>query len=174
MKNVKNSNVPGQTFGRRSKGQGMVEFAMAVPVLLMLIFGIMEFGRLLFVYSSVTAAAREAARYGAAAGTNASGTIYYKDCDGIRGEAVGIGMFAGITNTEASVSIEYDRGPDLTRDTITESCPVGGTGPDLLRGDRVIVTVTAVFEPAQGLIPLPEIPITSVVRRTIVTDVPVW
>ncbi|MEJ2352363.1 MAG: pilus assembly protein [Anaerolineales bacterium] len=55
--------------GARSKaGQGMVEFALTLPVLMLLMLGIIEFGRLLFTYSAVTTAGREAARYGPAAG----------------------------------------------------------------------------------------------------------
>ncbi|MEN4041110.1 MAG: pilus assembly protein, partial [Anaerolineaceae bacterium] len=47
------------------RGQGMVEFALAIPVLLLILFGIIEMGRLMFYYSSVATASREAARYGA-------------------------------------------------------------------------------------------------------------
>ena len=51
----------------RQNAQGMVEFALILPILLLVILGIIEFGRLLFFYSSVTSASREAARYGSAA-----------------------------------------------------------------------------------------------------------
>ena len=52
---------------RRSKrqegAQGMVEFALILPLLLLVVFGIIELGRLLVIYSSVGTASREAARY---------------------------------------------------------------------------------------------------------------
>ena len=48
-------------FFRRFKGQGMVEFALVLPLLLILIFGIIEAGRLLFLYSAVMSSSREAA-----------------------------------------------------------------------------------------------------------------
>jgi Flp pilus assembly protein TadG len=49
-------------------GQGMVEFALTLPMLMLLMLGIIEFGRLLFTYSAVTTPAREAARCGSSAG----------------------------------------------------------------------------------------------------------
>ena len=42
----------------------MVEFALALPVLLLLIFGLIEFGMLFSVYVGLTNSAREAARAG--------------------------------------------------------------------------------------------------------------
>ena len=53
---------------KKEDAQGMVEFALILPVLLMMLLGIMEGGRLLFFYSSVTTASREGARYGSAVG----------------------------------------------------------------------------------------------------------
>ena len=44
-------------------GQALVEFAMAALVILMLIFGVVEFGRIVLVYNSIADAARIGARY---------------------------------------------------------------------------------------------------------------
>ena len=155
----------------KQKGQGMVEFALTFPILLMLILGIMEFGRLMFTYTSVITAAREAARYGAAAGTiEGGGAFYYQDCNGIRDKAVAIGSIAAIDRV-TGIDIQYDNGPGL--DNIAATCLPDGTGPNLDLGDRIEVTVTAQFQPAQGLIPIPPLTIRSTVRRTIVTNVEV-
>ena len=62
-----NKIVPGKT-----RAQAMVEFAIALPVLLLLLFGILETGRFLFIYSSIVTASRQAARYGAATGEGMS------------------------------------------------------------------------------------------------------
>ncbi len=48
---------------KRSKGQGLVEFALTLPILLLLILGILEMGRVVWAYITVQAAARDAARY---------------------------------------------------------------------------------------------------------------
>lgn len=45
------------------KGQTLVEFAITLPVLLVLMFGIVEFGRIFQAWVSIQNAAREAARY---------------------------------------------------------------------------------------------------------------
>jgi Flp pilus assembly protein TadG len=49
--------------GRRG-GQSMVEFVLILPVLLILLFGIIEFGLLLYNKQVITNASREGARYG--------------------------------------------------------------------------------------------------------------
>ncbi|ADI02676.1 TadE/TadG family type IV pilus assembly protein [Syntrophothermus lipocalidus] len=48
----------------RNEGQALVEFALILPILLVLIMGIIEFGRIFFSYLVITELAREGARYG--------------------------------------------------------------------------------------------------------------
>jgi len=45
-------------------GQGLVEFAILLPVLIVLVMGIVEFGLILFNQQVITNASREGARYG--------------------------------------------------------------------------------------------------------------
>jgi hypothetical protein len=52
-----------QLFNSNKKGQGLTEFIIALPILLMLIFGIIEFGRLLFSWLAIQNAARMGLRY---------------------------------------------------------------------------------------------------------------
>jgi hypothetical protein len=47
----------------REKGQGLAEFALILPLLLVLILGIFEFGRVIWASITIQAAARDAARY---------------------------------------------------------------------------------------------------------------
>jgi hypothetical protein len=47
----------------REKGQGMAELALALPILLMVVFGMIEMARLVQTYLAVQHAAREGARY---------------------------------------------------------------------------------------------------------------
>ena len=86
-----------------------MEFALALPVLLVLVFGLIEFGRLLFVYMAVNNSVREAARYGIAVGTGTGGKPRFVDCDGIRQTALNIGQFAGMEASD--ITILYDFGP---------------------------------------------------------------
>jgi Flp pilus assembly protein TadG len=147
----------------------MVEFALTLPVLMLIMLGILEFGRLLFTYSAVTTAAREAARYGSAAGGLDATINNYQDCDGIRAAAGRIGALAGVENSPAGVAIAYDSGPGGA--AISGGCPVGGTGPELQLGDRIIITVTTTYQPIVPLVNLPDdITIRSVSRRTVLVD----
>jgi len=50
---------------KSQKGQSLVEFALALPVFIVLLFGIMEFGRLWQTMNVLTSAAREGARVAA-------------------------------------------------------------------------------------------------------------
>ena len=52
-------------FIKNKKGQAMVETIFVLPLLFLLIFGIIEFGRIYFTYMTLSNAAREGARYSA-------------------------------------------------------------------------------------------------------------
>lgn len=47
----------------QARGQTMVEFAVALPIFIMLLVGIFDFGRVVWINDTLAAAAREAARY---------------------------------------------------------------------------------------------------------------
>lgn len=47
---------------RGQRGQGLAEFAIAIPIFLLILFGIFDVGRAVYAYNSVTNAAREGAR----------------------------------------------------------------------------------------------------------------
>lgn len=49
----------------RASGQALVEFAFVIPILLLLFFGVVDFGRLVYMNSVLSQAAREGARVGA-------------------------------------------------------------------------------------------------------------
>ena len=65
---MRSKEVKRSMINKKERAQGIVEFALVLPLLLVLMLGIIEVGRLLFIYSSVNSASREAARYGSAAG----------------------------------------------------------------------------------------------------------
>ena len=54
----------GRRFWKDQKGQGLVEFAIILPVLLIILLGIVEFGLILYNQHVITNASREGARYG--------------------------------------------------------------------------------------------------------------
>lgn len=48
---------------RHQRGQALVEFAIVIPVLLVFMLAIVDFGRGIYIYSVISDAAREGARY---------------------------------------------------------------------------------------------------------------
>jgi Flp pilus assembly protein TadG len=81
----------------QERGQGLVEFALVAPVLLILVLGIVDFGWALRSWMTVTNSAREGARLGAVGAT----------CDDIRQRAVDT---SGGLLTLADVSAENCQG----------------------------------------------------------------
>jgi hypothetical protein len=155
---------------KREYAQSMVEFALVFPLLLLVVYGLLEFGRMLFVYTGVTSSSREGARYGSAAG-NVGGYIpHYSDCDGIRAAAKKTGFLANIQDSD--IAISYDHGPGTV--IFSASCP---PSQDIYLGDRIIVTVQATYWPIINLLDQfidPELdgfPINSTASRTIILDI---
>jgi len=89
----------------RRRGQAMVEFAIALPFLLLLIFGILEVGRLVFTYSGVVNASREAVRYGSATGhvSDTASALAYQDCAGIQQAAINKAFGAQMTADDVEI-----------------------------------------------------------------------
>ena len=69
------------------RGQALVEFALTVPIFLMLVFGIIDLARLVFAYTQVIDAARQGVRYGIVEGLD-QGNYQYLDCTGIENAAL--------------------------------------------------------------------------------------
>lgn len=134
---------------RRHRGQGMVEFALAVPIFVVLLLGVIEFGRLFITFTSVYAAAREGARYGAAADNLCQG--------GVESTSQKVAPVAG----GLVVTTSYDKGVGTSS---FNDCNKAGLG------DRVIVSASMPFSFITGIIPSPSggFTIRSIAKRTIV------
>jgi len=156
------------TFLKKENAQTMVEFALVFPVVLLITYAIMEFGRMVWIYAAVTGAAREGARYGAASGS-VNGTRYYKDCSGIR-NAVRRNS-ALVTITDPNITISYDNGPSPT--AIWNTCPpVGSNGLDpIMLGDRIVVQVRAAYQPMIGFLNFNGFTISARNARTILLNI---
>ena len=48
----------------KSRGQTMVELALVLPIMILVVLGLVEFGRALFIYTVISNAAREGVRAG--------------------------------------------------------------------------------------------------------------
>jgi hypothetical protein len=152
---------------KKRSGQGMLEFAIILPLLLMLVYGVIEAGRLLFIYSAVFTSTREGARYGSASGDVGGGIPHYQDCSGILSAVKRVASFAGVQNSD--IHIAYDHGPN-TGTPFSAVCP--SLNPVTLN-DRIIVSVTAYYSPIVPLVNFSPIQINSHTARTILKDVDV-
>jgi TadE-like protein len=83
---------------RRSRGQTMTEFALVSPVLLLLLFGILESGLLLFSVGSARFAAGEAARQEAESGNAANADAL--SITVVRGTALGTTNLAQVQHID--------------------------------------------------------------------------
>lgn len=54
-----------RNFFRNEQGAAVVEFALVLPILGLIIFGIFDFGRAFYTINNIVSAVREGARYGA-------------------------------------------------------------------------------------------------------------
>ena len=149
------------------RGQGLVEFALILPVLLLLILGIIEFGRLMVTYSSISTASRDAVRYAISVGDNPSGIPHYQDCLGIREAALNVAIFSDPTIV---IALDTD-GPGGAAPV--EYCQIGKVSDpiEVSLGARISVTVTQIYDPLLPLVELPTIPLISESARTVLRDV---
>jgi len=159
------------------RAQGMVEFALILPMLLVLIFGTIEAGRMLAIFSTVSNSARQAARYGSVGGDSSSTVPNYLDCQGIVNSARGSSPLMTLN----SISVTYQQPVTSTASFssigqckyITSTLPsqmtstTSLTRTDFSNGYRILVTVTAIYQPLTPLTPIPKIPFTFVAARTI-------
>jgi hypothetical protein len=159
---------------KQIRAQAIVEFMLALPVLLMLLYGIIEVGRLIFIFSSVANASRQAARYGSASG-EIDNVAFYQDCDGIRAVA----NQSAFIITFDKINITYDRGinPDGTSipiegvDPTVDACPIEDY--TVRNGDRIIVQVSTTYEPILTLLPLEPLEIVSASARSFLISIPI-
>ncbi len=85
-------------------GQNAVEFALLLPVLMLVLFGILDLGRLFFAAITITNAARDGARYG---------IEHPADVGGIQARVQAEAAGTGIDLTDSALA------------TITRVCPSG-------------------------------------------------
>lgn len=156
------------TMIKKENAQTMVEFAIVFPILLLITYGLIEFGRMMFIYSEVYGAAREGARYGATA-------LNDTNCDGILKATTRL-LFL-IPANAIYVDIDYDHGlklsdpPDLCSHANNS---YSGPADGLALGDRTVVEVDVNYQPLLGsFLGFQGFHIKTTNYRTLLTDVPI-
>jgi Flp pilus assembly protein TadG len=120
----------------RNGGQSLVEFALVLPLFLLLFFAIVDMGRAVFVYNSVTNAAREGARL----------AIVNQDAPTIISRAKQQVSIAETVDPSVDVKFYQDNG-DGTADTSNECTATGGYFHCI-----AVVTFQATFRPLTPII----------------------
>jgi Flp pilus assembly protein TadG len=146
----------------KQRGQSLVELALTLPLLILIMAGVLDLGRVFFAYITITNAAREGARYGADHPRNPddlplpSGNGIGDIQDKVIAEATG----SGINISAGNITITCKHlGSPVTCGT--------GTAP----GDLITVNVTYTFNLVTVLV-LTGTPVTlkSSATMTILTD----
>lgn len=102
----------------RSHGQGLVEFALILPILLLIFMGILDFGRLIYAYNSVSNAAREGARLGIVDQRQTSGA--YNAASEAANQATALGL-SPTNPTQVLVTFPNTSG---ACPTVSVGCPI--------------------------------------------------
>jgi Flp pilus assembly protein TadG len=119
----------------RSSGQAMVEYALVLPVFFMLTIGVVDFGRAILAYNTVSFLARDGARYGLVPTHGSSAILAYVS-----------------SRCAAMLSNTCDTPP------VPSPLPANAAGISVTRGScgstssPVVVTVTYAFQPASLMI----------------------
>ena len=160
--------------GRFQRAQGLTEFALILPLLLLFLLGIIEVGRLMAIFSSISSAARQASRYGAVGGDSGNGILYYLDCAGMRARAQSTSLLQPLSNSD--IYIHYEKTDFASQGFLDIGvCATNSLTPTLSEniadGDRVVISITATYRPLVPIVPLPPIPMTFVAAHSIFTQI---
>ncbi len=60
---------------RLQRGQDLMEYALVLPIMLLILMSILDLGRVVYVYSSLHNSVRDGARYGIISPTDAAGIV---------------------------------------------------------------------------------------------------
>lgn len=153
--------------GRGSLGQSVTEFALVLPIILTLVLGVFELGRVVFIFSSLNNATREAARFGAATGFR-GGLPAYLNCSAIRQHARDTAFLADLTDGE--IQIAYDT-PDGDTMAVFEECSEDLDPAKIRPGDRIVITVNKTVKPILPVLPTDGFNLSFVTARTILKNI---
>ena len=147
----------------------MVEFALVAPLLFLLLFGVIEFARLIHGFTSVWSAAREGARYATTVGdTDSDTTPNYLDCEAI--VAAAVAKVAGTSLDTGDITVKYydTANAEVADCDGTPPAPAGG-GANIDSGFTIEVEASATFNAIVPLLSsfIDEIDLSSTQTRSI-------
>lgn len=164
----------------RQRGQGLVEFAFVLPLFVLVLFGIFDIGRLVYINSALSQAAREGARLAATEaswiGRTGSGCVADKSAigatnpgahvcpadvaafkanviDGVNGMAVTVGPLSGV-HISCNAGTVADPAPagDWTEGSGGNGCQDGAGTTLAAAGELVSVRALHTYQPMTPII----------------------
>lgn len=125
----------------RSRGQGIVEFAIVLPIFLLLTLGIIELGWLVYNNHTLASATREGARYAMVNGERSENSNVVSEVQDIVSQRAG--GLAGPVTTAVSPSTIGEPGTQVTVSTSYEYQPIVGVmvgiGPFTLTSESTVI-----------------------------------
>jgi len=106
------------------RGQSLVEFALTVPLFLLLVFGVLDFGRLFFTQMTVQHAVRQAGRFA------------------VTGRHLTDGQGTPLTRVNSIKQVVQQSAPSIQSGDIQISSVNGGTGSAGGPSDTMTISVT--------------------------------
>jgi Flp pilus assembly protein TadG len=119
---------------RRASGQALVEFALVIPIFLLLFVALIDLGSAVFTYNSLTNAAREGARL----------AIVNQDTSSVLKRAKDAVAIAEINDPSVTVNF-YQQNTDGTPDTSTPCNPIAN-------GCLAVVSFQATYHPLTPIV----------------------
>ena len=124
------------------RGQSLAEFALIIPVFLLLLMALIDLGRAVFVTNGLTNAAREGARL----------AIVNQDPDLVAIRAQDMAFGVEITTAPADLVRYYRSGPDLDDVANNEPCDDSDVDHEIAVGCVAVVVTEASWQPITPLL----------------------
>jgi Flp pilus assembly protein TadG len=125
--------------GKSSAGQALIELTLLLPLLVLILLGTIDFGRVFFQSMALAHAARAGAQFGAQSDTTAA------DTPGMKAAAVDAGQDIGIALTDVTSARRYFQcGVEAPSDTDPSPCS-DGKPPKIYVEVTVQKTFTTLF-----------------------------
>lgn len=98
---------------RRERGQGLVEFALVLPVIVFVVLGLLDLGRAIYTYNTLAQAARQAARV----------AIVNQGESAVKTQAIASGATLGLTTSNVDVCFKSSSSTLTDCSSTTNNCP---------------------------------------------------
>lgn len=160
--------------GRRRRGERgatLVEFAILAPLLFILVFAIIEFGRLGFAYAELWTSAREGARYSTTVGNTGGDPNLpnFVDCAGIREAARSKLTTRALSDSDILVAYVDPGTGSLLADCQAGGAPLPSESGNIDPGTEIRISVAGDFNSLLPLVGpfLESIPLDSTQSRSV-------